>query len=390
MDGLTAPAWLLPAWKRSLRQVGATAPDALVERIGHELIERWASPDRAHHNLRRLILVLARVDELAVETHDADIVRIAAWYQGAVFHTDQARVYTRRGGIDERASAELAESELAELGVDPGRITRVVQLIGALARHHVPAGDLDAAALCDANLGSLAVEPQKYATYRREVRQEYAHIPDEDYLQARIAIIDKLLARPALFVSPMGQAWESQARENLQAERTQVAAHLTTLTGAETAAAPEVTSSAPPGQFQRVLPRQGPLAAPAQPERAAPAQPERAAGLQPPTGPIRPERAAEPDRPGSRERAATPEPSSPANTEEPARPLFKDIPKGRTPGPLIRRINRTGQGPIAQQQVPPPGKFDRTATPVTPARPSVDSPDDGEDGSSTMTRPPAR
>src|SRR5699024_11880918 len=95
----------------------------------------------------------------------------------------------------------------------------------------VPDGDLDAMALCDANLGGLAAEPQKYATYRREVREEYSNVPDADYFRARLAIIDKLLARPKLFTSPLGQAWEERARENLGAERARVSAELTRLSG---------------------------------------------------------------------------------------------------------------------------------------------------------------
>src|SRR5699024_2064053 len=147
---------------------------------GRRLIERWSDENRKHHNLRRLVSVLARVDELAAETHSPDLVRVAAWYHGAVFRMDQTHVYSRRGGIDEGASADLAREELAGLGVPPERIERVAELIHALARHHVPDGDLDAMALCDANLGGLAAEPQKYATYRREVREEYSNVPDPD------------------------------------------------------------------------------------------------------------------------------------------------------------------------------------------------------------------
>ena len=46
-------------------------------------------PGRHFHNIRHLTDVLARVDELE-ETHEPDLVRLAAWYHGAIFDADDA------------------------------------------------------------------------------------------------------------------------------------------------------------------------------------------------------------------------------------------------------------------------------------------------------------
>lgn len=219
MGVFDAPTWILAAWRRSLQDVGATADGSALEAAGERMIERWSAPERIHHNLRRLIGVLARVDELAPETHHPDVVRLAAWYHGAVFNAAALQAYAHRGGVDEPASAELARTELTELGVPADVVERVAALILGIARHSAPRGDIDAQALCDADLGGLAAEPQRYAAYRKEVRAEYAHIPREDYLRARLAIVTKLLGRPYLFQSPMAQDWEDAARENLTAER---------------------------------------------------------------------------------------------------------------------------------------------------------------------------
>lgn len=213
-----APAWILAAWRRSLRDLGATADRDTVDSYGERMIERWSAPERIHHNLKRLIAVLARVDELAPETHDPNMVRLAAWYHGAVFNAAAQHAYAHRGGIDEEASADLAQTELAQLGVPEDVVRRIVAMIKGSTRHAASKSDIDAQALCDADLGGLAVDPQRYAAYRKEVRQEYAHIPQSDYVRARLAIVSKLLGRPYLFQSPMAQAWEDPARENLTAE----------------------------------------------------------------------------------------------------------------------------------------------------------------------------
>lgn len=230
--GLTdAPQWLVPAFVRSALAVGATADREEIERTAHALVARWQEPERRFHNLRHLIDVLARVDELAEETHRPDVVRLAAWYHGAVFNASAQVAYARRGGEDEVAGAALAREELAALGVPEAVCERVAELVLSLSRHDAAEDDVDALALCDADLGTLAVEPQRYAAYRKAIREEYAHIPELDYVTSRIDILTRLLRRRRLFVSPFSLAWEEPARENLTAELTHLRARLAQLGG---------------------------------------------------------------------------------------------------------------------------------------------------------------
>lgn len=213
-----APQWLLSAFVRSAKGAGATAPEDAIRAVGSDLVERWTGPGRTYHNLRHLTDVLARVDELAEETHEPDLVRLAAWYHGAVFDGRQVAAYANRGGEDEVASARLAREQLTDLGVPAERVERVHQMVIALVRHVADPTDFDCAVLCDADLAMLAAEPQRYKAYLHDVREEYADIPVQDYLRARERIVRKLLKRPSLFVSPLGAAWEEPARQNLGAE----------------------------------------------------------------------------------------------------------------------------------------------------------------------------
>ncbi len=219
MGVIGAPQWLLPAYVRSVRALGASAPVEAIGESGKALIEMWSSPDRHFHNLKHAINMLARVDELADESHDPDVMRLAAWYHGCVFSSAKEQTYRRNGGEDEVASAAYAAGDLHRLGLPDATVDRICALILSLKRHSLPRNDIDALALNDADLGALAVEPQQYKRYRQLVRQEYAHIPTEDYLRARLTIITRLLDREMLFSSPLGQRWERAARQNLQAEK---------------------------------------------------------------------------------------------------------------------------------------------------------------------------
>ena len=97
MGVMDAPQWLLPAYVRSVRALGASAPVEAIGESGKALIEMWSSPDRHFHNLKHAINMLARVDELADESHDPDVMRLAAWYHGCVFSSAKEQTYRRNG-----------------------------------------------------------------------------------------------------------------------------------------------------------------------------------------------------------------------------------------------------------------------------------------------------
>jgi predicted metal-dependent HD superfamily phosphohydrolase len=232
-----APQWLLSAYQRSVLGAGATATVEEIRDAGQTLIDRWSSPGRDFHNLKHLVDVLVRVDELVEETHEPDLVRLAAWYHGAIFDSADAKTYANRGGEDEIASARLAYEELTKLGVPERRAHRVHDLVVALVRHSPDPADFDCAVLCDADLAMLAAEPQRYKAYLHDVRAEYAHLPIEDYVRARLRILHKLLARPSLFSSPLGAAWEEPARQNVSAELQRLEKELGKINAAKDAAA---------------------------------------------------------------------------------------------------------------------------------------------------------
>ncbi|HLS50240.1 MAG TPA: hypothetical protein VK024_09620, partial [Actinomycetaceae bacterium] len=76
-----------------------------------------------------------------------------------------------------------------------------------------------AALLLDADLAVLGSHPSRYARYVREIRAEYPHVPDDDFRRGRRRVLEALLARRHLFVTPRGREWwEEQARRNMTAE----------------------------------------------------------------------------------------------------------------------------------------------------------------------------
>lgn len=212
--------------------MGATVTMPQIHAAADRLLERWSVPHRQFHTVRHLLHVLARVDELDQGTHDQELVRLGAWYHGAVFDV-QILTGSTRGCEDEATSAAFAVTELLALGVPEARACRVGDLVAVLVAHDPDPTDTDATVLCDADLGVLASEPQKYRTYLRNVRDEYADVPDVEFLRARRATITGLLARKAIYHSPCARPWEEAARENLTAELQRVTRELASITPEE-------------------------------------------------------------------------------------------------------------------------------------------------------------
>lgn len=193
----------------ALAAVGAEPGPAAA--VASDLLRRWSEPHRRYHDLRHLREVLDRVDLLQAHADRPHLVRLAAWWHDAV--------HDGRAGADERASARLAEASLTGLGVAASVAAEVARLV-LVTTDHRPVGpkDRDAEVLCDADLGILAAEPERYAGYAADVRQEYAHVPDDDFRTGRSTVLRRLLEQPRLFRTPTATAWEQQARANVTAE----------------------------------------------------------------------------------------------------------------------------------------------------------------------------
>jgi predicted metal-dependent HD superfamily phosphohydrolase len=221
----------LGLWSRSASAVGATASAAEIDRLGSKLLERWTNPDRVFHGVGHLITVLEKIDELSQEASDPPMVRLAAFYHGAVMSADLTTLSHHTWGEDEAASAKLASGQLAYLGFEQSKAARIRQLVEALGARPAQVNHPDLAVLCDSERAVLAADPRAYRAYAAAVRQECADAPLEDVLRARIAVLTSWLAKDRLFLTSPTASWEDAARNNIEAELALSRAELGVLTG---------------------------------------------------------------------------------------------------------------------------------------------------------------
>jgi predicted metal-dependent HD superfamily phosphohydrolase len=162
---------------------------------------------RGYHDLRHLSEVLHHVDDL-MDAHDParETVLLAAWFHDAV--------YDGRDDDEER-SARLAEATVP----DPAVAAEVGRLVRLTRTHRPSPEDRSGQLLCDADLAILAAEPDRYGSYVRGVRAEYAEVADADFAAGRAAVLRDLLAKPSLYHCEAARArWERRARANIERE----------------------------------------------------------------------------------------------------------------------------------------------------------------------------
>jgi predicted metal-dependent HD superfamily phosphohydrolase len=174
------------------------------------LVAAWSEPHRRYHGLAHLAAVLGLVGQLSDAAADPAAVRLAAWYHDAVYDPTRSD--------NEQVSAQRARAGLRGLVPDE-RIHAVERLVLLTAGHDPEPGDADGAVLCDADLAVLASPPDAYASYASAVRAEYGHLSDEAFTAGRTAVLERLLALPALYRLPAVAAeWTPRAQANVTAE----------------------------------------------------------------------------------------------------------------------------------------------------------------------------
>lgn len=209
---------LITWWTEDL---GALAPDAEPARVaqdGADLLRRWSEPHRRYHGTRHLVEVFWALEELGLEPRAEALGRVAGWFHDAVYDVVAAP------GANEAASAELAEVVLPGLGLGPQDIDVVVGLVQMTAAHE-ESPDPVSAAFHDADLWILSADAPRYAQYRRQVREEYASVPDDLFRQGRAAIMSDFARRDRIYSTPYAhREWEPAARANLARELAELAA----------------------------------------------------------------------------------------------------------------------------------------------------------------------
>ncbi|MEP6503567.1 MAG: N-methyl-D-aspartate receptor NMDAR2C subunit [Betaproteobacteria bacterium] len=171
------------------------------------LLGRWREPHRKYHTLQHLRECLALFEAHRGLAEQPGEVALAIWFHDAIYET--------RRHDNEAESAAWAARVLTQAGAAAAVVGRVHALIMA-TRHDGAVATADARLLVDIDLAILGATPARFAEYERQIRDEYAHVPEALFREKRAEILRTFQAREPLFGTPaFVAAFEGAAKANL-------------------------------------------------------------------------------------------------------------------------------------------------------------------------------
>jgi predicted metal-dependent HD superfamily phosphohydrolase len=195
----------LAAWRDMWNELGAPAAD---EDLFHRLMACWSETHRHYHSPQHLDECLCRLRETRHLAQRPAEVELALWFHDAVYdpkrHDNEARC------------ADWAHESVDYAGLPAEMAERVHALI-MLTCHDAQPLEADGQLLVDIDLSILGADPERFEQSNRQIRREYAHVPEDRYREGRAAILRGFLARPRLYSTEYFHALlEERARVNLQ------------------------------------------------------------------------------------------------------------------------------------------------------------------------------
>jgi predicted metal-dependent HD superfamily phosphohydrolase len=192
-------------WVELWSRLGAQASGAS---IFARLAAGYAEPERAYHTAEHIRDCLAELDLGRDLAQHPDEVEAALWFHDAVY---------RPGASDnEDQSAELARTALS-LGAVPREVADRTAALVLATTHTGVSNSPDAQLICDIDLSILGREPGIFDAFERQIRHEYAWVPEPLYRRERSAVLSGFLRRRSIYQTDLfRQRYEALARANLE------------------------------------------------------------------------------------------------------------------------------------------------------------------------------
>ena len=193
------------SWRRLWGELGAHTIDG---GLFNQLVAAYSGKHRHYHTLQHLRECLANLDAAASLALRPAEVELALWFHDAV--------YDPQRGDNEEESAAWARRAVIAAGCGEDTAERVPALVLATKHHDTSSADGDTKLLVDVDLAILGASPARFAEYERQVRAEYAHVPDEAFRAGRVRVLEGFLSRERVYATDaFHAALEQRARDNI-------------------------------------------------------------------------------------------------------------------------------------------------------------------------------
>jgi predicted metal-dependent HD superfamily phosphohydrolase len=201
----------LARWKQPWAELGL---EARME-LHADLRNAYSEPERAYHTLHHIAECLQLLQQTQGLARSSPSIELAIWFHDAI--------YDPRRGDNEERSALWAKAELRRAGASLALQDRIVSLVMVTCHNSEPQTQ-DEELMSDIDLAILGAGSRRFDEYERQVRQEYAHVPTQQFRPGRRKILNEFLAREHIYFTEWFRTRrEAQARTNLQRSLTRLA-----------------------------------------------------------------------------------------------------------------------------------------------------------------------
>jgi len=192
-------------WKKLWQKLPV---DIVPQAVFEKLIQAYSSTGRFYHNLTHLNHCFSIFDQTRFLAAYPEEVELAIWFHDVVYDT--------RRDDNEQRSAKWAEKVISQSGLSSSVAERVSDLILA-TRHRAEVWNTDTQLVADVDLSILGADPELFWRYERNIRKEYAWIPENLFKLRRTEILYSFLSCQYIYHHKQYRGmFEEKARFNLK------------------------------------------------------------------------------------------------------------------------------------------------------------------------------
>lgn len=171
------------------------------------VVDKYSEPHRHYHTLDHIRHCLVRLDQARHLAVEPAAVELAIWFHDVIY--DPAK------DDNELRSALFFDSHL---GVHlPGELAARVHRLIMDTEHPSEPDDGDARLMVDIDLSSFALPWEEFIRDTNAIREELAHLSEEQFTAGKLKFLDSLLSRPRFYLSDyFHDRLEDRARRNIE------------------------------------------------------------------------------------------------------------------------------------------------------------------------------
>ena len=192
-------------WEDLWRRIGAQGDS---KKYFDTIVDAYEEKHRFYHNTEHIVECLKELRDAAGSISGMrDEIEMALWLHDVIYDPTKSH--------NEERSAESARQICREAKLSEELGKRIESLILA-TRHNATPTDAAAQLVVDIDLSILGKPEDRFWRYERDVRKEYAFVPEEIFRAKRGEILEGFLKRDRIYNhTPFAERYETQARRNL-------------------------------------------------------------------------------------------------------------------------------------------------------------------------------